>query len=238
MELLPSTVVNLGVGIPSDVAAIAAEENVIHMMTMTTEIGGIGGVPASMPHFGHSYNGEAVVDHTSQFDFYDGGGVDVAFLGLAQTDKFGNVNVSKFKGRAMGCGGFINISQNSKKVVYCGSFTAGGLEVTAKDGKLIIVNEGRGKKFIDHVEHVTFSGQYAAKINQPVLYITERAVFTLEGGEVTLIEIAPGIDLEKDILALMDFKPKISPNLKTMPDGIFRPKWGELKQIIEAKTKG
>lgn len=238
MELTPSAIVNLGVGIPSDVAAIAAEEGVSDMMTMTTEVGGVGGVPASLPNFGNAYNAEAVVEHHAQFDYYDGGGIDVAFLGLAQTDKFGNVNVSKFKGRAMGCGGFINISQNSKKVVYCGSFTAGGLEVTAQDGKLIILNEGRGKKFIDHVEHVTFSGQYAAKVKQPVLYITERAVFTLEDGEMTLTEIAPGVDLEKDVLALMDFKPRISPNLKEMPAGIFQPKWGELQQIIEAKTKG
>lgn len=238
MELVPDAVVNLGVGIPSDVAAIAAEEGVSDMMTMTTEVGGIGGVPASLPHFGHSYNAEAVVEHHAQFDYYDGGGIDVAFLGLAQTDKAGNVNVSKFKGRAMGCGGFINITQTSKKVVYCGSFTAGGLAVEAKDGKLVILQEGKGKKFIDQVEHVTFSGKYAAKVGQPVVYVTERAVFTLENGEMTLIEIAPGIDLEKDVLALMDFKPRVSPSLKTMPTGIFRPKWGELKPLIQAKTKG
>jgi len=238
MELLPNAITNLGVGIPSDVAAIAAEECVTDLMTMTTEIGGVGGIPASLPHFGHSYNGEAVVDHISQFDFYDGGGIDVAFLGLAQTDKQGNVNVSKFKGRAMGCGGFINISQNSKKVVYCGSFTAGGLEVTAEAGKLVIFQEGRGKKFIDHVEQVTYSGQYAAKVNQPVLYITERAVFTLKEGEMTLIEIAPGVELQKDILALMEFQPRISPNLKPMESAIFQPIWGGLKEIIEAKVKG
>jgi propionate CoA-transferase len=238
MELLPGAITNLGVGMPSDVAAIAAEEGVSDMMVMTTEIGGIGGVPASLPHFGHSYNGEAVVEHTAQFDFYDGGGVDVAFLGLAQTDKEGNVNVSKFKGRAMGCGGFIDISQNSKKVVYCGSFTAGGLKVAIQDGKLVIVQEGKGKKFIDMVEQVTFSGKYAAKTKQSVVYVTERAVFTLEDGQMTLIEIAPGVDLEKDVLAMMDFKPRISAKLKTMPEGIFRPQWGELKPIIEAKTKG
>jgi propionate CoA-transferase len=226
------------VGIPSDVAAIGAEERVSEMMTFTTESGGIGGVPASLPHFGQSYNGEAVVGHANQFDFYDGGGLDVAFLGLAQVDEVGNVNVSKFKGRAMGPGGFINVSQGSKKVVYCGTFTAGGLEVAVEDGKIKIIKEGKGKKFIKQVEQVTFSGKYAAKNNKPVVYVTERAVFTLEDGEVTLIEIAPGIDLEKDILALMEFKPKISPNLKQMPSGVFQPKWGELKQIIEAKTKG
>lgn len=238
MELTPGTVVNLGVGIPSDVAAVANEENATHLMTLTTEAGGVGGVPASLPNFGQSYNGEAIIDHHAQFDFYDGGGVDVAFLGLAQTDKEGNVNVSKFKGRAMGCGGFINITQNSKKVVYCGSFTAGGLQVAAKDNKLLIIQEGKGKKFIDTVEQVTFSGNYAAKMKQPVVYVTERAVFTLENGKMTLIEVAPGIDLEKDILALMDFKPEISPDLKSMPIEIFQPRWGQLKNIIEAKQKG
>ncbi|SCM79000.1 short chain acyl-CoA transferase: fused alpha subunit; beta subunit [uncultured Sporomusa sp.] len=238
MELAPNTIVNLGVGIPSDVAAIAAEENATELLTLTTEAGGIGGVPASLPHFGQAYNAQAIVEHHSQFDYYDGGGIDVAFLGLAQTDKEGNVNVSKFKGRPMGCGGFINITQSSKKVVYCGSFTAGGLEVAGQDGKLVIIKEGKNKKFIERVEQITFSGKYAARVNQPVVYVTERAVFVLENGQVTLTEIAPGIDLEQDVLALMDFKPVISPNLKTMPSEIFQPKWGQLKQIIEANTKG
>lgn len=233
MELIPGAVVNLGVGIPTDVAAIAAEENISDRMTLTTEAGGIGGVPASLPHFGHSYNAEAVIEHHAQFDFYDGGGIDVAFLGLAQTDQSGNVNVSKFKGRAMGCGGFVNITQNSKKVVFCGSFTAGGLQITAQDGKLVIVQEGKGKKFLEQVEQVTFSGRYASQVKQPVLYITERAVFKLEDGEMILIEIAPGIDLENDVLAQMEFKPRISADLKTMPEGIFQPKWGKLKEMIE-----
>jgi propionate CoA-transferase len=157
---------------------------------------------------------------------------------LAQVDNVGNVNVSKFKGRAMGPGGFINVSQGSKKVVYCGTFTAGGLEIAVEDGKIVIVHEGEGKKFIDQVEQVTFSGKFAAQVHQAVVYVTERAVFVLENGQVTLTEIAPGIDLEKDVLALMDFKPVISPNLKQMPNEIFQPKWGQLKQIIEAKTKG
>jgi propionate CoA-transferase len=238
MELVPDAIVNLGVGIPSDVAAVGAEERVSDMMTFTTEAGGIGGVPASLPHFGQSYNGEAVIGHANQFDFYDGGGLDVAFLGLAQADKAGNVNVSKFKGRAMGPGGFINVSQGAKKVVYCGTFTAGGLEIAVEDGKLAIVQEGKGKKFIDQVEQVTFSGEFAAKKNQAVVYVTERAVFVLENGQVTLTEIAPGIDLEKDVLAMMEFKPVVSANLKTMPVEIFQNKWGQLKQIIEAKMKG
>ncbi|SDD59687.1 acyl CoA:acetate/3-ketoacid CoA transferase [Sporomusa acidovorans] len=238
MELVPNAIVNLGVGIPSDIAAVGAEEKVSDMMTFTTEAGGIGGVPASLPHFGQSYNGEAVIGHANQFDFYDGGGLDVAFLGLAQADEAGNVNVSKFKGRAMGPGGFINVSQGAKKVVYCGTFTAKGLKVAIEDGKLSIIQEGKEKKFIKQVEQITFSGKYAAENNKAVVYITERAVFTLEDGQVTLVEIAPGIDLEKDILALMDFKPKVSPNLQQMPSGIFMPHWGQLKQIIVAKTKG
>lgn len=238
MELEPGAVVNLGVGMPSDVAAVAAEEKASELITLTTEPGGIGGVPASKPNFGHSYNADAYVEHQAQFDFYDGGGIDVAFLGLAQTDKDGNVNVSKFRGRPNGCGGFINITQNSKKVVYCGAFTAGGLVVDIKDGQLVIVQEGKAKKFLDQVEQITFSGKYAQKVKQPVLYVTERAVFALEDGQMTLIEIAPGIDLEKDVLAMMDFKPRISPDLKTMPIEIFQPEWGQLKHIIEAKTKG
>jgi propionate CoA-transferase len=236
MELEKNKIVNLGVGIPTSVAAVAAEEGISDYMIMTTEAGGIGGVPSSLPHFGHSYNAEATIEQHSQFDFYDGGGIDVAFLGLAETDREGNVNVSKFRGRVMGCGGFVNITQCSKKVVYCGTFTAKGLEVAVRDGQLNIVQEGKNKKFIEQVEQVTFSGKYAQKINQAVLYVTERAVFTLEDGQVTLIEIAPGVDLEKDVLALMDFKPRISPNLKLMPKGIFEPEWGLLKQIIDEKT--
>lgn len=238
MELEGNTVVNLGVGIPTAVAAVAAEEGVSDYMIMTTEAGGIGGVPASLPHFGHSYNAEATIEQHSQFDFYDGGGIDVAFLGLAQTDKEGNVNVSKFEGRVMGCGGFVNITQMSKKVVYCGTFTAKGLKVEVRDGQLKILQEGKSKKFVDQVEQVTFSGRYAAETNQSVLYVTERAVFTLADGQVTLIEIAPGIDLEKDVLALMDFRPRISPDLKLMPKGIFEPEWGELKRIIDEKMCG
>ncbi|UWG98089.1 acyl CoA:acetate/3-ketoacid CoA transferase [Dehalobacter sp. DCM] len=238
MELIPNAVVNLGVGIPSDVAAIANEEGVSEMMTMTTESGGVGGVPASLPHFGSSYNAEALVDTYAQFDYYDGGGIDVTFVGLAQTDKDGNVNVSKFRGRAIGIGGFMNVTSNAKKVVYCGTFTAGGLEVKVEEGKLSIVQEGKNKKFVDAVEQITFSGKYAQKKKQPVIYITERAVFVLEDGGLTLTEIAPGIDLQKDILDLMEFQPKVSPNLKTMPAEIFQPKFGILKEAIEANKKG
>jgi propionate CoA-transferase len=235
MELIPGAVVNLGVGIPTAVASVAAEENISHLMTLTTEAGNIGGVPANPPNFAHAYNAEATIHQDAQFAFYDGGGLDVAFLGLAQTDREGNVNVSKFNNRVMGCGGFINITQNTKKVVFCGTFTAEGLKVSIADSKLTIVQEGKGRKFLDHVEQVTFSGRYAAKTGQNVLFVTERAVFRLEEGEMTLIEIAPGVDLEKDVLALMDFAPRISASLREMPGEIFNPGWGGLAEIVGQK---
>jgi propionate CoA-transferase len=237
MELTPNSVVNLGIGIPDRLATVAAHEGVTDMLTLTTEVGGVGGVPAGWPNFGMSYNAEAFVCHPNMFDWYDGGGIDQAFLGMGEIDKFGNVNVSKFAGRPIGCGGFINITTASKKVVYCGTFTTGGLKVTATDGKVQILQEGNHKKFIDHVEQITFSGKYAARAKKPVLYVTERAVFQLIDGEVTLVEIAPGIDIDKDILAHMDYKPRIAKDLKTMPEEIFYPTWGRLKEIISAKKK-
>jgi propionate CoA-transferase len=237
MELVPNSIVNLGIGIPDRLATVAAQEGVTEMLTLTTEVGAVGGVPAGWPNFGMTYNPEAFICHPNMFDWYDGGGIDLAFLGMGEVDKFGNVNVSKFNNRPIGCGGFINITTASKKVVYCGTFTTGGLKVTAEEGIVRILQEGNHKKFLDHVEQITFSGKYAAKSNKPILYVTERAVFTLSNGEVTLIEIAPGIDLKKDILAHMDFKPRISPDLKPMPVDIFAPEWGKLKQIVADKKK-
>ncbi len=221
LELTSNSVVNLGIGIPEGVAQVAAEEGLDHLMNLTVESGPIGGVPAGGLSFGASSNPESIVDQPTQFDFYDGGGIDLTFLGAAEIDKRGNVNVSKFGPKLAGCGGFINISQNAKKVVFCGTFTAGGLNIQINNNKLNIVQEGKSKKFTKQVEHITFSGDYGREKKQNVLYITERAVFSLEEEGLVLKEIAPGIDLEKDILALMEFKPIVAGDLKIMDSKIF-----------------
>lgn len=222
MELVPNSVVNLGIGIPEGIAIVANEEGIADEMTLTVESGGIGGIPSSGLSFGASTNPQSILDQSSQFDFYDGGGLDVAFLGLAQCDKDGNINVSKFGPKIAGCGGFINISQNSKKVVYCGTFTAGGLKVKVENGKLNIEKDGKFNKFISTVEQISFSGEYARSIGQTVLYITERAVFRLTKDGLVLEEMAPGTELKKDILDHMDFRPKISKDLKLMDERIFK----------------
>lgn len=221
MELEKNTVVNLGIGAPEYISLVSNEEGIGDYMTLTVEAGPIGGVPCGASQFGASTNPECILNQNEQFDFYDGGGIDLAFLGLAQADKDGNINVSKFGPRIAGCGGFINITQNAKKVFYCGTFTAKGLKVEISDGKLQILQEGTEKKFVHEVEQITFSGTYAAQKGQPVMYITERAVFELRENGVYLTEVAPGIDLKTQVLDLMDFMPEMDGIPKLMDKRIF-----------------
>ncbi len=222
IELRKDTVVNLGVGVPEYISTVANEEGIGEYMTLTVESGAIGGIPQGGPRFGSSLNPDAILDQPYQFDFYDGGGLDMAFLGLAECDESGNINVSRFGPKLAGCGGFINITQNSKKVFFCGTFTTGGLKTKIEDGKLIIVQEGKNIKFKKQVDQVTFSGRYANKNKQPVLYITERCVFELREDGLYLIEVAPGIDIQTQIIDLMEFTPKIDKDVKIMDGKFFR----------------
>lgn len=214
--------VNLGIGMPESVSAVAAEEGVSEEITLSVECGIFGGIPMGGLSICAAHNPDCIISHVNTFDIYDGGGIDLAVLGAAEFDAHGNVNVSKFNGKMTGPGGFINITQSSKNVAFVGTFTAGGAEYRIGDGKLQILKDGKYIKFKKNVEQISFSGDFAVSHQKNVWYITERAVFRLVKGGIELIEIAPGVDLQKDILDKMEFSPLISKNLKLMDERIFR----------------
>ena len=235
--LQPNTVVNLGIGLPEGVAGVASEEGMLSYVTLSTEPGVFGGIPASGHSFGPASNPEAIVEMNQMFDFYDGGGLNMAFLGAAEIAANGDVNVSRMsKSRLTGPGGFIDITQSTNKLCFLTPFTTKDLKVECPgDGNLVIQNEGKIKKFVKDVFEVTFSGEEAVRRGQTVFYVTERAVFcrTSKHSTIELIEIAPGIDLQKDILDLMDFAPVVSPNLKVMDNRIFKDvKMGVLSEMF------
>jgi len=220
-ELRAGQVVNLGFGVPEGIAPVAAEAGVADKLTLTVEVGQVGGVPGGGPLFGTSYNPEYCTDTTRQMDWYESRALDLAFLGAVEVDRQGNTNASKI-GRTIGPGGYINIAHTAKKMCFCGALTTDGLEVEAKDGKLIIVSEGKKKKYVPDVEQITFSGKTAVREGQEVIYITERAVFQLTPDGPMVVEIAPGIDLQTQVLDQIAFDMKVSPNLKLMDERIFR----------------
>ena len=222
MELRSNSAVNLGIGIPEVVAAVVGEEGVSDEMILTIESGFIGGVPLGGLSFGSAFNHWAALPMATQFDFYTGGGLQMAFLGFAEISPKGDINSSKFNKRRAGCGGFIDISQFTPKILFCGTMTAGGLKTAVENGKLKILSEGTQKKFLKEIEQITFSSEYAIEHKQEVLVITERCVFLLTKDGFVLSEVAEGIDIDRDIVAQMEFKPLVLENVKTMDPAIFR----------------
>lgn len=215
-ELPQGAVANLGIGMPEGIARIAGQRKLLGRFTLTVESGPIGGMPASGLSFGASVHPQAIIDQPAQFDFYDGRGIDFAALGAAEIDRHGNVNVSKFGARVAGVGGFVNITQSADRLVFCTTFTSGGLEVHISGDRLHIDREGRARKFVERVGQLSFSAARSREIGQKVLYVTERAVFELTDQGLELIELAPGIDLETQVLALMDFRPIVR-HVRPMP---------------------
>jgi len=220
LELTPGTVVSVAEETAADLGAVLAEEGLADRVTMVLPSGPIGGVPASGLSYGASANPEALIDQPAAHDLLEGGGLELAVLGMVHVDAGGNVNVSRFGSRLIGCGVFTDVSQSARQVVFCGPFTERA-ETVALEGVLAVAREGEQHTFVRALEQVTFSGRYAAERAQRVLYVTERAVFELRGGKLTLTELAPGIDLRRDVLAHMDFRPEIAADLQRMDPALF-----------------
>ncbi|MED4601776.1 CoA-transferase [Paenibacillus validus] len=220
-ELLPGSVINLGVGIPVALPQLLLEQHRLDQVTFSLEHGAVGGIPMGEEVFGAHRNPTAFFTSPQVFDYYHNGGLSATLLGFAQIDGSGNVNVSKFNGIFRGSGGFIDITHRTKKIMFCGTLTSGGLDIGIQDGKMTIVKEGRHKKLIRQVEHLTFNAEAAREKGQEPVYITERAVFRLGDNGLVLTEYAPGIDVEKEILPYIDFKVDIDPDVKPMSPHLF-----------------
>ncbi|NVO14804.1 MAG: acyl CoA:acetate/3-ketoacid CoA transferase [Rhodoplanes sp.] len=237
LELSPETAINLGTGIPNDViGSIAAEEGLSDIL-VTVESGVYGGVPEGGIDFGVSHSPFALLEHSVQMDFYNGMGVPFTFMGAGELDSVGNVNATKFGDRCTGCGGFIDITQNAGHVVFCSTFTARGLDVSFADGKVTIVREGTQKKLVDRVTQVSFNGSLAARNGQKVIFVTERAVLELRPDGPVLVEIAPGLDLRRDVLDQMEFVPTIADDLKITDASVYSPGAFGLKSKLGAKAQ-
>lgn len=237
MELFPGAICNLGAGVSTGIANICAEEGILDDIVLTNEQGLIGGAPASGVDAGAATNYQAMIEQPYQFDFYDGGGLDLAFLSFAQVDQNGSVNVSRFSDRIIGIGGFQNIAQNAKKVIFSGTFTAGGLLFQHSGDELKITKEGKFNKFLSELDQISYNGQYAMELGQKVLFVTERAVFEKRPEGLVLIEIAPGIDLDRDILQQMEFEPIIATEMKIMDPRLFKPEKMNILAEIQQKPQ-
>jgi propionate CoA-transferase len=221
-ELAPGAVVNLGVGVSAGIPNVVAEEDLDGLFTLTVEAGVIGGIPGQGLRFGSAYNAQAVIDQGYMFDFYDGGGLDLAFVSFAEADGAGNVNVTRFGNRNDGCGGFIDITQAARRIVFGGTLTGGGLKVTIADGRLVIEREGEIRKFVRAVNQISFNGRLARACGAETLFITERAVIRMAADGLEVTEIAPGVDLGRDVLGRMDAPARAAADLKLMDPRIFR----------------
>ena len=225
-QLRRGQLVNLGYGITAYVPSVVLEEGLQNELTFTTEHGCYGGHPYTALQFGGAYNADALIESTSQFDFIDGGGPDAVCLSFAELDRAGNVNVTKLKDMphvVTGAGGFIDLVTNSRKIVFCGTVTAGGLKIDVSDGKLRVLKEGRFRKIVPQVQQVSFNGPRAVEKGQEVVYVTDRGVFQLDRDGLLLTEIAPGLDAARDLQPVIDFELRISPDLKAMDAALFRP---------------
>ncbi|MGH8714826.1 MAG: acyl CoA:acetate/3-ketoacid CoA transferase [Casimicrobiaceae bacterium] len=238
MELFPGAVCNLGAGVSTGLSTVAAEEGLLDAVHLTNEQGLIGGAPISGRDSGGAQNFSAMIEQPAQFDFYDGGGLDLAFLSFAEVDAQGNVNVSSFGDRIIGVGGFINISQNAKCVVFSGTLTAGDVDVGWEDGKTVIRKEGRHRKFVPKLEQICYNASIGRERGQLALFVTERAVFRIGAEGLELIEIAPGVDPERDVISNMGFRPRVARELRRMDARIFDPRPMGLAGHVHGKPRG